>query len=82
MLLHGVFQQLPHSQFNIYTVKPPQNKPTDLYFSKEDQKEDFKIMMQICADEWIPLTCFYCISIVFPSLGKKCLIRPHRLAEK
>ena len=48
----------------------------DLYFSKEGQKGDFKIVMQILADEWISLTCFYCLSIVFPSLGKKCLIRP------
>ena len=24
----------------------------------------------------LSLTCFYCLSIVFPSLGKKCLIRP------
>ena len=32
--------------------------------------------MQILADEWISLTCFYYLSIAFPSLGKKCLIRP------
>ena len=48
----------------------------DLYFSKEGQKGDFKIVMQILADEWISLTCFYCLSVVFPSLDKKCLIRP------
>ena len=47
----------------------------DLYFSKEGQKGDFKIAMQICAHEWTSLTCFYCLSIVFPSLGKTCLIR-------
>ena len=48
----------------------------DLHISKEGQKGDFKIMMQILVDEWISLTCFYCFSIAFPSLGKKCLIRP------
>ena len=48
----------------------------ELHFSKEGQKGDFKIAMQILANEWISLTCFYCLSIVFPSLGKKCLIRP------
>ena len=48
----------------------------DLYFSKESQKGPFKIIMQICADEWISLTYFYCLSVVFPSLGKKCLISP------
>ena len=47
-----------------------------LYFSEEGQKGDFKIAMQICADEWISLTCLYCVSIVFPSLDKKCLTRP------
>ena len=54
----------------------PQNKPMDLYLLKEGQKGDFKIAIQICADEWISLTCFYCLSIVFLSLGKRCLIRP------
>ena len=48
----------------------------DLHISKEGQKGDFKIMMQILVDEWISLTYFYCLSIAFPSLGKKCLIRP------
>ena len=47
----------------------------DFYFSEEGQKGDFKIAMQILADEWISLTCFYCLSIVLPSLGKKCPIR-------
>ena len=46
----------------------------ELDFSKKSQKEDFEIVMQICAHEWISLTCFYCLSIVFPSLDKKCLI--------
>ena len=32
--------------------------------------------MQIWADEWISLTCFYCLSVVFPILCKKCLTRP------
>ena len=31
--------------------------------------------MKILADEWISLTCFYYLSIVSPSLDKKCLIR-------
>ena len=52
----------------------------DFYFSKEGQKGDFEIVMQICADEVISLTCFYCLSIVFPNLDKKCL--DQRLAEK
>ena len=32
--------------------------------------------MQIYAEAWISLTCFYWFSMVFPSLGRKCLIRP------
>ena len=47
----------------------------DLYFSKKGQKGDFKIVTQILVDEWISLTSFYCLSIIFPSLDKKCLIR-------
>ena len=54
----------------------------DLYFSKQGQKGDFKIVMQILADEWISLTCFYWLSVVFPSLGKKCLIRPETCRKK
>ena len=46
-----------------------------LIFSKEGQKGDFKIVMQMLVNEWISITCFNCFSIVFPSLGKKCLIR-------
>ena len=47
----------------------------DLYFSKKGQKGHFKIVTQILVDEWISLTSFYCLSIIFSSLGKKCLIR-------
>ena len=53
-----------------------------LYFSKEGQKRDFKIMMQILVEDWISLTCFYCLSIAFPNLGKKCLIRPKTCRKK
>ena len=35
----------------------------------------FKTVMQILADEWISLVCFYCFFIIFPSLDKRCLIR-------
>ena len=48
----------------------------DLHFSKEGQKGDLKIVMQILADEWISLTCLNYLSTVFQSLDKKCLIRP------
>ena len=49
----------------------PQSKPLGLYFSKEGQKGYFKIVMQICADEWISLTCFYCLSIVISKSRQK-----------
>ena len=77
MLLRGVFRQLHWSQFNIYTVKLPKTSSRSYIFQKRvKKKKDFKIVMQILVDEWISLTCFYCLSIVFPSLGKKCLIIP------
>ena len=67
VLIRGLFQQLRCSQFNTYTVKP-----MSLCFLKES-KGEFKIWMQIYADECVSLTCFYSLSNVFPILGKKYL---------
>ena len=72
MLLRGVFRQLHWSQFNIYTVKLPKTSSRTYIFQKRVKK---KILKSWCRYVRI-LICFYCLSIVFPSLGKKCLIRP------
>ena len=42
-----------------------------LYFSKEGQKEDFKIVMQIYADEWISFNLFLLSLYCFPKSRQK-----------
>ena len=66
----GVFQQRRSLQFNTYTVESPK-QVHGLIFFKRGSKENFKIVMQIHADECISLTCFYCLSIVFPMFRQK-----------
>ena len=68
--MRGVFQQLRCLQFNTYTVKPPK-QALGLIFFKRGSKGDFKIVMQIYADECTSLTCFYCLSIVFLMFRQK-----------
>ena len=64
------FPQLRCLQFNTCTVKPPKQAYRLISF-KRGSKGDFKIVMQIYADECISLTCFYYIYIVFPMFRQK-----------